>query len=324
MYGATIMATGHNAMEWDSWIEDEGVRVGQFTENASDKSQPIVIIGGLGSNPGNFQGFANRLHLETHQPVAVVDVLRADRIREIDEADMSRPFYSIADYMARMSCSMAGMEAMGVVLGKAIETARPFDIRHYTDLIDAVVDEHVTEGSWDAIGHSWGGVVVEKLLTDRSMTKQIGRAALVSTVPGVAVQFPSTEVMRIMASSDRSEERLLKVGGQLYGGDIKRDPTLVRGRHMARDVDPDAYARQIRVMPSAMPIRLTLGGIEQPVLVMGGSDDPITPFSNSLALRAMVPRAKLVSVNDGGHMFFATRSAETVRNIGSFLAEHKT
>jgi pimeloyl-ACP methyl ester carboxylesterase len=45
----------------------------------------------------------------------------------------------------------------------------------------------------------------------------------------------------------------------------------------------------------------SLSALEAPALVLHGTEDPIAPFPNALALRDLIPRAELVELEQTGH-----------------------
>ena len=60
--------------------------------------------------------------------------------------------------------------------------------------------------------------------------------------------------------------------------------------------------------------------VEQPTLVLAGTDDPIVPLVNGRILARLIPNARLETIDDG-HLFMVTRPDETAAIIEAFLAE---
>jgi pimeloyl-ACP methyl ester carboxylesterase len=112
---------------------------------------------------------------------------------------------------------------------------------------------------------------------------------------------------------------LRRVAPALYGGEIRRDPSLL-----------DDYVRVVKQPPFVgylhQQLALTgwtslfwLPALRQPTLVVAGNDDPLVPLANARVLAGLIPRAKLHVVDDG-HLFLVTRSQRATPVIRSFLS----
>jgi len=299
--------------QWDSYVNDSGVRIGSYYAEGED--DPIVIVGGLGSTTEQYQGLAWHL-AQNGQSAHVVDTLQADKIEAIDSQlhrtqSLMMPWYG----MFRAAYNTLTPSWLTPALPK---TTLPFDIDHFTDVIDDAVDRHVTDGHYTAFGHSWGGIAVEGLLTQPERAKRIGRAVLMNTVPGIAVEFPSPAVWQALVGIDRSPDRLRSVAGTLYGGVFADHPTddmMDRATHMA---NPEASSRQLRASLSALALRGRMSVIDTPVLVIGDTGDPMTPLANQQALAQEIPGARLVQTAGYGHMGHLTHPQKFADHISAF------
>jgi pimeloyl-ACP methyl ester carboxylesterase len=61
--------------------------------------------------------------------------------------------------------------------------------------------------------------------------------------------------------------------------------------------------------------------IESPTLVLTGSEDMVTPASNSVRLAAAIPNARLEVIDGAGHLFFVEKPEETRQILRSFLLD---
>jgi pimeloyl-ACP methyl ester carboxylesterase len=52
---------------------------------------------------------------------------------------------------------------------------------------------------------------------------------------------------------------------------------------------------------------------------MAGTDDPIVPVANGRILAALIPDARLVTIDDG-HLFLVTSAGESAAVISEFLS----
>jgi pimeloyl-ACP methyl ester carboxylesterase len=113
---------------------------------------------------------------------------------------------------------------------------------------------------------------------------------------------------------------MMKVGGGLYGGRHRHDPGLLTEhvRHMAPPTGR-GYLWQMLAAAGWTSV-LWLHRIRQPVLVLMGRDDPIVPVVNGRILAGLIPKARLVTIDDG-HLFLVSRIDDIVPVIRDFLLE---
>jgi hypothetical protein len=62
------------------------------------------------------------------------------------------------------------------------------------------------------------------------------------------------------------------------------------------------------------------GFLDQPTLVMMGTDDPIVPVANGRILNKLIPDSRLAMIDDG-HLFLVTSAAQSADIIAGFLDE---
>jgi len=59
--------------------------------------------------------------------------------------------------------------------------------------------------------------------------------------------------------------------------------------------------------------------LNQPTLILAGTDDPLVPFFNAKMLARLIPNSQLALINDG-HLFIVTHPEETARTVEKFLS----
>ena len=113
------------------------------------------------------------------------------------------------------------------------------------------------------------------------------------------------------------------MAGSVHGGQFRARTDDVR--RLFRDtrvaVSGRGYLYQLAAAASwsSLPfLRL----IRQPVLVMGGDDDPIVPVTNARILAALIPNATL-HVFAGGHVEPLTAATEFGPRISQFLTRER-
>lgn len=103
------------------------------------------------------------------------------------------------------------------------------------------------------------------------------------------------------------------------------------------DVKRAAVTRALRNAAEAAPPAVTLAGgldvlrttdlrarlpeVKQPVLLLHGAHDRVTPPAASAALAALLPHAQRTVIADAGHAPFLARAADAARLIADFLRD---
>ena len=202
-------------------------------------------------------------------------------------------------------------------VGQSSMPALPYRMRHIARLACGVLD-HYGHEVCDALGTSWGGAAAQQFA--HSNSDRCRRLILAATATGTIMVPARFDVLLKMALPRRhlSKEDAMKVAGQIYGGDFRRDPEL--GERVFKHVR----------WPSRLGYYYQLGAgvgwtsvhwlprLKQPTLVMAGEDDPLIPLANAKIMQLLIPRSEL-RVFDCGHMFLMTRADEAAETIREFL-----
>ena len=144
---------------------------------------------------------------------------------------------------------------------------------------------------------------------------------LAATSPGAIMVPGSPWVLRKMATPRRyvDKDYMRSVAPEIYGGDFRKDPTLIN-RHAAAmgGARGAGYLYQLLAMAgwTSLP---WLWSIRQPTLVLAGREDPLVPPINGRILARLIPNARLEMIDDG-HLFLVTRPVECANLIETFLA----
>ena len=88
----------------------------------------------------------------------------------------------------------------------------------------------------------------------------------------------------------------------LHSSRVKDAPLVKVIREMAERTGVDGYIRQQEAIISRPDFRPGLMKIKCPALVLCGRQDQLTPLENSEEMAAAIPGAKLVVVEECGHM----------------------
>jgi len=198
---------------------------------------------------------------------------------------------------------------------------RPYRLSHLADLAVSLLAKLGYREEVDVLGVSWGGALAQEfahLFPDRCR-----RLILAATSPGVIMVPGRLSVLAKMISPRRyrDPEFLRAVGGELYGGDYRRDPELL-GEH-ARHISPPGGRGYFYQLLGAWGWTSLpwLWSLRQPTLVMHGKHDPIVPLINARILAWLIRRARLYVVDDG-HLFLISRATEVGPVVRRFLTEN--
>ncbi|HEX6130346.1 MAG TPA: alpha/beta hydrolase, partial [Actinomycetota bacterium] len=136
---------------------------------------------------------------------------------------------------------------------------------------------------------------------------------------------PSRDVAK--AFQHRTEdwgERIRALAAYAFAPDFpEREPDAYAAfvRKKSEDEQPAyAYRRQLEAS-IAHDTHDRLPEIACPTLVITGREDLVVPAENSRILAGRIPNARLVVMDNVGHLFFVEKPAETVATIREFLTE---
>ena len=172
---------------------------------------------------------------------------------------------------------------------------------------------------FDVLGLSWGGALAQQLAVQSR--RRVRRVVLVATGTGSLMVPGSPSVLGKMLTPRRHRDPAYaaSIAAEIYGGSMRTDPA--RGAdllHAATRAGPKrGYYYQLAATTgwTSLPfLRL----VRQPVLVMGGDDDPIVPLVNARLLARGIPRARL-HVYHGGHLGILTESDDLAPVVEQFL-----
>jgi pimeloyl-ACP methyl ester carboxylesterase len=152
-------------------------------------------------------------------------------------------------------------------------------------------------------GLSMGGYAAQAVM--RLAPERVMRLALLDTAPGADTPERTAGRRELMARAE---------GGDLEGvidhhmasfiaADRQGDEGLKSViRQSARNVGAEAYLRQQNAIIDRPDNRGNLGDISCPTLVLCGRDDVLTPLSLHEEMASAIPGAKLVVVENCGHL----------------------
>ena len=170
-------------------------------------------------------------------------------------------------------------------------------------------------------GLSMGGYVAQEIV--RQAPQRVKKLALLDTRS--RAELPEeTERRRAMMKLAQSGRNFTPVTNRmlplmLHESRVKEAPLVKVIREMAERTGIEAYLRQQNAIIARPDYRSLLPSIACPALVLCGRQDRLTPLENSEQMAAAIPGAKLVVVEECGHLPTLERPAEVNRAMRSWL-----
>ncbi len=137
------------------------------------------------------------------------------------------------------------------------------------------------------------------------------------------LSLEQVDVMGVSWGGLVSQELAREVGPRLYGGDVRRDPEILRRQASLRLLHPPTtagYWWQLMATAGWTSVHW-LHRLPHRTLVLAADDDPISHLANGRLLARLIPDATLAVIEGGGHLFAITRPEETARLVDRFLAD---
>ncbi len=172
------------------------------------------------------------------------------------------------------------------------------------------------------VGHCLGGAVALEVL--RRAPDRVTRIALVGSTPladtpqDAAIR--ETQIVSIKAGRLEDVVRETVSRGWFTSGNTKNDG-IAKLVAMARANGGDASVRQLRAFQRRKDQQGTSRKIKQPVLVMCGEEDGVTPRKRHEFMAELIPYAKLEVVERAGHLPMLDQPQVTTELLRSFMRQ---
>ena len=153
-------------------------------------------------------------------------------------------------------------------------------------------------------GLSMGGILAFEMW--RQAPARISHLALMDTTP--YADAPDRSVMRVSQMARALDGQLEEIAKNelkpLYLAERNRDDTelLELLFRMAIEQGPDVFNRQSQALKERQDSVSTLATIDCPVTIICGREDSLCPVAAHEFMASRIPAARLVILNDCGHM----------------------
>jgi pimeloyl-ACP methyl ester carboxylesterase len=190
------------------------------------------------------------------------------------------------------------------------------------DSVDAIAARILADAPprFALIGLSMGGYIAFAIL--RAAAQRVARLALLDTGPraDTAQQRENRRTQIELARSGRFAEIPVLQFPLFVHKDRHNDAALkdfvVR---MANETGPEAFVRQQTAIMTRPDARPHLPAIACPTLIAVGDGDELTPPELSAEMHGLIPKSRLVTIADCGHLSTLERPEAVNRALVDFL-----
>jgi len=223
----------------------------------------------------------------------------------------------------------------GLLCDAALWEPQLSDLADIADFFVADLTEHETieemaasvlrDAPWKEFalaGLSMGGYVAQEIM--RQAPQRVTRLALLDTRsrPEQPEETERRHQFMKLAQTERGftpvTNRMLPL--MLHSSRLKDAPLVKVIREMAERTGVEAYVCQQKAIISRPDFRPDLAKIKCPTLVLCGRQDQLTPLENSEEMVQAIPKARLIVVEECGHMSTLERPKEVNRAMRSWLS----
>lgn len=204
--------------------------------------------------------------------------------------------------------------------GQSSTPVRPYTMAHLADMAADLLDL-LGHDRVDVVGYSFGGVLAQTFA--RNHPHRVRRLALCATTPGWGSVAGDVAAFLAVVTPVRYYSRRVYAltAPALAGSDAEADPAFLERTAAARVQDPPSvpgYWLQLMAAWSWSSLPW-LHEIEQPALLVTGTQDRLIPAANSDLIASRLPRARVLRIPRWGHYLMLDRRSGAGAAIAEFL-----
>lgn len=210
----------------------------------------------------------------------------------------------------------------------------------YASAIEGAIDQ-VTDQPVDLLGLSLGGVIASEMAIhqeDPDTKKRIANLALLSTIPGYFDKLPPIvrTNLRMAIAAMTSMHPIAAATGVMYGGDLAGNNQLATDLDVVPGIPSLTDMQQFSALQMHMafhpgqpwmwwlPVKNPLSKITVPTVVIGGENDRITPWPNSVKTASLIKNSELHQLKGAGHLLPQERPEEVAAILREFFDRNRT
>jgi pimeloyl-ACP methyl ester carboxylesterase len=206
--------------------------------------------------------------------------------------------------------------------GRSIAPAQPFSLERMAQDTVAVFEAYGLSSA-KLIGHSMGGMIAQLVAVARP--DLIERLVLIATHSGPQSAVPSTPEARaaMFPQEKLPREELVRRQFMVYVAphflEHRRDEfERMLATRLANLIPLEMWQLQLQAVLGSERAE-AIRSIRAPTLILHGRADTLIPFANGEKLRDLIPGARLVALDDCGHIVNWEKPAEAAAAVGEFL-----
>lgn len=206
--------------------------------------------------------------------------------------------------------------------GRSLAPARPFSLERMAQDTVAVFEAYGL-ASASLIGHSMGGMIAQLVALARP--DLVERLVLIATHSGPRSAVPSTPEARaaMFPQEKLPREELVRRQFMVYVASHflkhRRDEfERMMATRLANLIPLEMWQLQLQAVLGSERAE-AIRSIRAPTLILHGRADTLIPFANGEMLRDLIPGARLVALEDCGHIVNWEKPTEAAAAIGCFL-----
>jgi pimeloyl-ACP methyl ester carboxylesterase len=220
--------------------------------------------------------------------------------------------------------------------GESSELSSEHNLDTYANWLEQFLSELGLTSTANLVGHSFGTLVVGRYATTRSCKSIV----LINPVSGPALSGPRAFLTRITSAFYHLSNQL----PESIGGLLLRSPiaVMVMSTVMAKTKNRKLrwwiHLQHLSNFSDFATVRVATEGydasissdlslmapsIKTPVLIVAAELDDITAIEVQREVVKLYPRAKLVEINNVGHLVHYEAPEQAAHYIDAFLEEHK-
>lgn len=198
--------------------------------------------------------------------------------------------------------------------GKSQEMTEPWDVGQYTDFVIKFIAGFQYKNVI-LLGHSFGGRVIIKMLTQREIPFSVDKIIMVDTA-GIKPK---------KTLKQKARQRVFKIGKWFYNLGLVKKISPNGLKNWRKKFGSSDYNDASKIMKTTLvkvvneDLTDFLPKIKADALLIWGENDTATPLSDGQLMEKLIPNSGLVTLKNAGHYSFLDQQYTFNKVIKSYL-----